>query len=648
MMRFRFFPVIVSCLLCLSLFAEDSTVQDDRAAAPSQDAATADTTGASTEDAADSAGTAVLPHLYTYIDAPVAEQRIVFTHNDIEKLHVESVPKLLESAGIQILSYGAYGNQSAPSIRGFTGSTVKVVIDGVCVNSAQNGAFDFTSLNSDNIEKIEVVRGGFTEDVSGEGAAGGVVYITTKKQTLGNNFSADLSAKTYFSAATPLDTVSTAFGYSGQFGENTFFKTNMKGTFARNAFPFTAYNGLLKFRTDNQVIDGTTDSQLTHFFGNGNSWYAGVSTYDGYKHIPGTETSATPGIQQDYNNRLAAGFSLPAVSNQFKIDGTAAWQSNNQLYDDAAESSTHLLNNVSYTGTAKWYGSDRISQSFGTAVTASFLDSTNDGRRSLFSGYVKETTKLYAGKIFSCSIPFSLAFSGQNAAFLPKLGLRADLHHVSFMLDGYRLCLFPDMNQLYWKDSGNASGNPDLKPEDGWGGELACSVHDVLIPFSVCIFSNYYFNKIQWQSGGGKWKPVNVASAFYLGCDVNAAVTLFSCITIKGSWEWLYNRLLAEGVTYGKMIMYTPDNVASFSITYDKAPVMTAVEVQYMGLRYTDNTNLFYLEPYILLNVVASVQAGKYISPYIRVDNILNTDYESEPGYPMPGISLECGVSAKW
>ncbi len=646
-MRFWFF-VIVSCLLCLSLFAEDTTVQADTAAVPSQDAAAADMTGASTEDAADSAGVTVLPHLYTYIDAPVAEQRIVYTHDDIEKLHVESVPKLLESAGIQTLSYGAYGNQSAPSIRGFTGSTVKVVIDGVCVNSAQNGTFDFTSLNPGNIEKIEIIRGGFTEDVSGEGAAGGVVYITTKKQTLGNNFSADFSAKTYFSPETPFDTASTAFGYSGQVGENTFFKTNLKGTFARNAFPFTAYDDTIKYRRNNQVIDGTTDSQITHFFGNGNSWYAGESTYDGYKHIPGTETSTTSGIQQDYNTRIAAGFSLPAVLDQFKIDGTAAWQSDNQLYDEASESSTHLLNSVSYTGTAKWYGSDKLSQSIGTYVNASFLNSTNDGRRSLVSGYVKETTKLYAGDIFSCSIPVSLSFSGESAAVVPKLGFRANLQRVSFVLDGYRLCLFPDMNQLYWKDSGYGEGNPDLKPEDGWGGEATCSVHDVFIPFSVCVFSNYYFNKIQWQTVGGKWKPVNVASAFYLGCDVNAAVTLFSCVTIKGSWEWLYNRLLAEGAAYGKRIMYTPDNVASFSVTYDKMPVMVAFEVNYIGLRYTDNTNLFYLDPYVLLNAVASVQAGKYISPYVRVDNILNTDYESEPGYPMPGISLECGVKAKW
>jgi Outer membrane cobalamin receptor protein len=412
-MRYFILAVTLSVFLCLPLAAEDTAA----ASAESSDGGAVEDTASDTER-----GTTILPHLYTYIAAPVAEQRIVLLREDIEKLHVESVPKLLESAGIQTLSYGAYGNQSAPSIRGFTGSTVRVVIDGVCVNSAQNGTFDFTSLNTSDIEKIEIVRGGFSEDVAAEGAAGGVVYITTKKQTLGNAFSADLSAKTYFNPVMPLDTVSSAFGYSGQLAENVFLKTHLKGTFARNAFPFTAYDKSVKYRKNNQITDGAADTQLTRFFGGGNSWTIANSTYVGYKHIPGVETSTTPGLQQDYNNRLSAGVSLPSVWNQCKIEGTAAWLSNTELYDEPSESSRHQLNTFSYTGTAQWYGNGWIQQSLGTAVQVSLLDSTNDGTHSLVSGYVKETTKLYTNGVFSCSVPVSLAFSGNTIAVIPKLG----------------------------------------------------------------------------------------------------------------------------------------------------------------------------------------------------------------------------------
>ena len=137
--------------------------------------------------------------------------------------------------GIQIKGYGSYGSASAPSIRGFTGSTIKVVIDGICVNSAQNGTFDFSSLNVENISKIEVVRGSFIEEVNADGGAA-VIYITTKKQTLGLNFLGEIYSKTYF--CNPFDTISLFLNSDGQISENTFFNFGTKGTFAKNEFIF--------------------------------------------------------------------------------------------------------------------------------------------------------------------------------------------------------------------------------------------------------------------------------------------------------------------------------------------------------------------------------------------------------------------------
>jgi len=284
----------------------------------------------------------------------------------------------------------------------------------------------------------------------------------------------------------------------------------------------------------------------------------------------------------------------------------------------------------------------------GTSLNLAYLDSTNDGSHLLAYGFVKSTTKLFFTDVFSCSLPVALSFSGDNVAVVPKLGLRADCNKVSFILDGYRMCLFPDMNQLYWTESQYASGNKDLLPEDGWGGEVSCSVKQVLVPFSVCVFSNYYFNKIQWQNVNGRWQPVNVASAFYLGCDVSMQTVLFSCLTLKANGEYLYNKLLAEGITYGKRIMYTPEVTGSVSVTYENNFLTAIVDAQYVGLRYVSNLNASYLAPYLLLNLSASFHAGKYITPYLRVDNILNADYESIPDYPMPGISLMVGVKAKW
>jgi outer membrane cobalamin receptor len=79
-----------------------------------------------------------LPELTTYVPADV-EQKIVVTAEDIEKAHYESLSEVVEHCGIQNLVYGPYGLDSKPSIRGFTDETVRVVIDGICVNNAQYG-----------------------------------------------------------------------------------------------------------------------------------------------------------------------------------------------------------------------------------------------------------------------------------------------------------------------------------------------------------------------------------------------------------------------------------------------------------------------------------------------------------------------------
>mgnify|MGYP006051435331 FL=1 len=137
-----------------------------------------------------------LPKITTYIEAaPVVEQKTVIAEQEIEKSNVENLTQLLQNNGIQILSYGAYGSEQKPSIRGFTDETVRIVIDGVCVNNAQYGTFDFSSINVADISKIEILRGGFSESVLDEGAVGGVIYITTKKQSLGHKFFADFFVK---------------------------------------------------------------------------------------------------------------------------------------------------------------------------------------------------------------------------------------------------------------------------------------------------------------------------------------------------------------------------------------------------------------------------------------------------------------------
>ncbi len=600
-----------------------------------------------------------LPHLYTYLDSPVVEQREVFTSDEIEKMHVPDLPSLFQASGMQILSYGSYGLEQKPSIRGFTDETVRVIVDGICVNNPQYGTFDFTSLNVNDIEKIEIVRGGFNESVSGEGAVAGVIYIQTKKQSLGHNFSTDVFARTFFNQTLPLDGLGTAFGYDGEFSQNTFFKVRVKACEAQNRYFYKNYRGKSVEREHSDVYDGNISSSLSHYFGNGNSWTLSDIAYAGYKNTPNKAESKAWGLQEDYNNNLSFNMFIPKLMNVCKFTVSSTWLCSNRFYQENAqgfeEASKHFLNSGLLSSEADFYGTEHLRGNAGFSFNVEALDSTNDGNHVLLSGLLKASPKVIFNRNFSMSLPLAFKFSGENTAFVPKVGFSAnfsDLKYFPFeiLLCGYRMIQFPIMDDLYWADSGYACGNPDLKPEEGWGAELTFNLKNKILPLSVAFYTNYYEQKIQWANDGVKWTPMNVASAFYAGLDASFKQTFFGILTIRGNFEYLYNQLLDESnpYTYKKRIMWTPDIVASLVAHLELSFVNLSLEANYTGKRYTSNSNLYEVEPYWLLNAGAEFTLWKYARPYVRVENILDKEYVSVPDYPMPGISFTFGVKCKW
>lgn len=601
--------------------------------------------------------TLILPEVTTYIPASV-EKKIVLTAEMLEAEHIESLSQVIERCGIQNLSYGAYGLESKPSIRGFTDETVRVVIDGICVNNAQYGTFDFSAIDISSIEKIEIIRGGFTEGVEDEGAVGGVIYITTKKTELKNTLSVEAAAKTFFNLNLPLDSVFQKLLFSGKFGEQTFFNSGLACNYAQNLFLYKNENEKLVQRKDSQVLDGQGNLSLTHYYNDGNYVSFSDIFYAGNKHTPGTMNSTTPGLQRDINNNFLLSFYNPAIANLFNLKNSLSWQCNNRFYkentkDAFSDESTHYINTIKYTGTADFYSlaGGRIQQLVGLSADYTFLNSTNDGKHHQFSGVGKETFKFAPGGGWTFSLPLAVKFcfndTNFNFAFVPKAGISLELSKVQFTFDLYRMVQFPNMDDLFW-EGGGYHGNPNLKPESGWGADLGFTLRNCPFDASVTVFSNYYKDKIQWGSGTTQ----NLSSAFYLGVDFSLGAKFWKGLfEVELNGEYLYNRLLDESnpYTYGKRIMWTPDFVCSLvcGLNFELAKIRLSAE--YTGNRYTENMNLYKLDPYLLVNLAAEGAPikGKF-TPFLKLDNLLNWNYQAIDEYPMPGISLTIGARYKF
>ena len=86
---------------------------------------------------------------------------------------------LRQVAGLDVARNGSFGAFTSLFLRGGESDYVQVLIDGVRVNQP-GGAFDFAALTTDNVERIEIVRGPASA-LYGSDAVSGVIQIFTHR-----------------------------------------------------------------------------------------------------------------------------------------------------------------------------------------------------------------------------------------------------------------------------------------------------------------------------------------------------------------------------------------------------------------------------------------------------------------------------------
>ena len=104
----------------------------------------------------------------------------IITGDQLRLRGITSLSTALETLpGVSFAKTGSFGGNTSLFVRGGESKYVKVLIDGVAVNDP-GGAIDFGSLTTDNVERIEVVRGPASV-LYGADAVTGVIQIFTRR-----------------------------------------------------------------------------------------------------------------------------------------------------------------------------------------------------------------------------------------------------------------------------------------------------------------------------------------------------------------------------------------------------------------------------------------------------------------------------------
>src|SRR4029077_9322429 len=112
----------------------------------------------------------------------VASSVTVVTAEDIEARQERTIVDVLKDVpGLNVLQTGGAGGTASVFMRGTNSNHTKVLIDGIDVGDPSNatGAYDFGQLLTQDIERVEVLRGP-QSGLYGSDAIGGVISVITK------------------------------------------------------------------------------------------------------------------------------------------------------------------------------------------------------------------------------------------------------------------------------------------------------------------------------------------------------------------------------------------------------------------------------------------------------------------------------------
>jgi vitamin B12 transporter len=192
-------------------------------------------------------------------------------------------------------------------------------------------------------------------------------------------------------------------------------------------------------------------------------------------------------------------------------------------------------------------------------------------------------------------------------------------------------------------------GNEDLKPEKstGWDLGIEQNLLDNRLMLGLTYFSNSFENLIDYDFTLGY---INISEAQTQGAEMTCIARPLPVLSFLAT----YTRTEAKNTEFDEYLLRRPKH--KFTARLDWGFLERAnihLSLIYMGERedlyWLDWTPTpVTLESYTLINAAAFYDLLDSLQIFLRLDNILDTDYETIKGYGTPGFSVFGGLRARF
>ncbi len=567
------------------------------------------------------------------------------------------IDALKDVPGVAVSQSGPYGTTDL-FIRGSKSRNVLVLVDGVRVNdpSSPNGKFDFAHLTSENVERIEVVRGSQSV-LYGASASGGVINIITKQGTGSPRMTVQGEAGSYrtFRESLAVSGGSSEANYSVSLGrvDSRGFSAAAKADGAaispeRDGYENTTASSRMGMKVLNsgwinfamRYTDARTDLD--------NDSYDDDPNYRSYsRQFSGVIEFSQP-IFQWWEHHLLVNYMGIDRKSINAVDTTHTGKLN------AAYSGTHRQ--VEWRNIVRLGEFDEIRLGFdGEQDTASTLSSTEYG-----------TTEFGPAKVWT------RAFYAQNHLRLldrifATAGVRYTGHqtfgsHVNYQVSGSVIAPFtetrlrgevatgflaPTLSELY--DTSYGANNPDLKPEESKTVDVGVEqpLFDRRIVIEVAFFRAFYKNMFGYDAS---FKSINKDRVKTSGVEISVTLRPISEFQIDANYTYLER---AEDLSTGARLDRNPKHQGS---VYANLLLFGRLNLN-SGIRYVGMRNDYWYDSmytkhsvtmngYYLMSAGASVKIFDDFHCFARVENAINRTYEEPVGYRTPRRSFYGGIKA--
>ena len=648
----QFYPWLLLAAFSMTARGENVTAGAENATA-AEEVTTAAEAAAPAEMATTSPETVVVTFTRTptSIDE-VAGSISVVTAEQIEARQERTLPEVLRDLpGLNLVQAGGPGGQTAIFMRGTNLNHTKVLVDGIDVSdpSNPNGAFDFGQFLTQDIERVEVLRGP-QSGLYGSDAIGGVINVITKSGTGPARLQATVEGGSFdtFNQYARLGGSEDALHYTANFEH-----------LRTGSTPVTPLDLLPPGEgRNNDYYDNLTASSKLKYDVTQNFDVGLVARYtDSHLRLTGDDFStfpSHPAAQQSANNTVEeyGRAAVHALLLAGLLDQTLGFAyTRNRFSAFTPDSPTEVY--VGERRKADWQGALNFSTAEVVVLGAEYERDTIaqplSAAINISSGYAELQSHLTPNFFNALNVRYD-----SNTRFGDKTTYRVAPAYLiaatgtklkASVGSGFKA---PTLSELFEDFPPFFFANPHLKAESSTGFDVGVEqpIAGNTLRAGLTYFHNSIRDLITTDASGITYG--NVGRATTQGIESSLSWLPFDALSMQ--LDYTYTE--ATDDVLHQELLRRPKHKASLSTQW-KVTQSARLSANVLSVGSWIDGNRDFSIPrlqapgYTVLNVAADFDLSRRFRLFARIENLLNRHYENPVGFLQPSLGVFAGLEAR-